>query len=214
MQPLGRAACNPNITSIIRTTITKISFETNSFLIPWINVRYFDIWTDFIYFVNDANLFWVVVIEKKIANNQFLLGLSVPWLWLYASSGIFGSDKVIWISCNPGSSRTGSIGVWPYLLVFRERLIHCRLATAELVISVAGSKGGGVRGVRTPPEIPRKKFPAHGKIAFICWRIVSKFVWLDLSHKDDQNRGENTNISKIFLGENPPKQPITIQWIS
>ena len=32
---------------------------------------------------------------------------------------------------------------------------------------------------------------------------MSKLVWLDLSHKDDQNRGEDTNISKIFLGENP-----------
>ena len=61
-------------------------------------------------------------------------------------------------------------------------------------VTVADPRGGGVNEV-----------PAHGKIAFICWRIVSNFVWLDLSPKDDQNRGEDTN---------PPKQPITIQWIS
>ena len=48
---------------------------------------------------------------------------------------------------------------------------------------------------------------------------VSKFVCLDLSPKDDQNRGEDTKISNKKLGENPPpplpssKQPITIQYI-
>ena len=31
---------------------------------------------------------------------------------------------------------------------------------------------------------------------------VSTFVCLDLSPKDDQNRGEDTNISKQILGEN------------
>ena len=69
-----------------------------------------------------------------------------------------------------------------------------------------GSKGGGGQGGQDPPWDSREKVPAHGKIAFICWRIVSKFVWLDLSPKDDQNRGEDTKISKKFLGENPPKQ--------
>ena len=63
MQPLGRAACNPNITSIIRTPITKNKFQTNSFLIPWRNVKYFEIWTVFIDFVNDDNLFRIVVIK-------------------------------------------------------------------------------------------------------------------------------------------------------
>ena len=39
---------------------------------------------------------------------------------------------------------------------------------------------------------------------------VSKFVWLYLSPKDDQNHGEDT----VFWGENPPSpnQQITIQW--
>ena len=63
MQPLGHAACNPNITSIIITPITTNTFETNSFLILWRNVKYFEIWTVFIDFVNDDDLFRIVVIE-------------------------------------------------------------------------------------------------------------------------------------------------------
>ena len=45
---------------------------------------------------------------------------------------------------------------------------------------------------------------------------VSKSVWLDLSPKDYQNRGDDTKNYKIVLGENPPlpNQPIRIQWIS
>ena len=38
---------------------------------------------------------------------------------------------------------------------------------------------------------------------------VSTFVWLDLTHKYDQDRGEDTKISQIFLGENPA---FTIQY--
>ena len=53
--------------------------------------------------------------------------LGGSWLWLYASCGIFGSNSgVIWISCNPTSPRTGSIVVWPYLLVFPELVMHYR----------------------------------------------------------------------------------------
>ena len=98
-----------------------------------------------------------------------------------------------------------------------------RSSTISLFVVTAHANGhwiiqwriqGGGQGGQDPPWDSREEVPAHGKIAFICWRIVSKFVWLDLSPKDDQNRGEDTNISKIFLGENPPKQPITIQWIS
>ena len=65
-------------------------------------------------------------------------------------------------------------------------------------------QGGGQGGQDPPPPL---RFPGRSsctwKIDFICWRIVSKFVWLDISPKDDQNRGEDTNISKIVLGENP-----------
>ena len=35
---------------------------------------------------------------------------------------------------------------------------------------------------------------------------ISKFVLSDLSPKDDQNRGEDTKISKIFLGRTPLRQ--------
>ena len=64
--PLGRAACNPNITCIIRTPITTNKFEPNSCLIPRRNVKYFEIWTVFIDFVNDDNLFRIVMIEKYL----------------------------------------------------------------------------------------------------------------------------------------------------
>ena len=64
-------------------------------------------------------------------------------------------------------------------------------------------QGGGGQGGQDPPWDSQEEVPAHGKIAFICWKIVSKFAWLDLSPKDDQNRGEDTNISKIFLGRTP-----------
>ena len=72
--------------------------------------------------------------SKYFANNQFLLRLSVPGCDFTPPVGFLDQTQVIWISCNPGSSRTGSSGVWPYLLVFPERLMHCRFATAGLVI--------------------------------------------------------------------------------
>ena len=54
-----------------------------------------------------------------------------------------------------------------------------------MLLYCSGGSKGGVTGVRTPPEIPGKKF---------------------LHMEDDQNRDEDTKISKNFLGDNPPKQ--------
>ena len=64
---------------------------------------------------------------------------------------------------------------------------------------------GGQGGQDPPPPL---RF--LGK-SFCTWKInlyllrnkVSKFVWLDLSPEDDQNRGEDIKISKNLLGETP-----------
>ena len=90
----SNAACNPIITSIIRTPITKHNFETKSFLIPWRNVKYFEIWTVVIDFVNDDNLFRIVVIEMFLPTTSsycawvFLaLTLRLQWyIWIRQKS--------------------------------------------------------------------------------------------------------------------------------
>ena len=70
----------------------------------------------------------------------------------------------------------------------------------------SGGSRGGVRGVRTPPEIPGKSFCTWKINLYLLRNKVSKCVWLDLSPEDDQNRGEDIKISKIFLGETPLRQ--------
>ena len=69
--------------------------------------------------------------------------------------------------------------------------------------SSGGSKGGS--GGSGPPLRFPGKSSCTWKNSLYLLKNSSKFVWLDLSPKDDQNRGEDTKISKIFLGENPPK---------
>ena len=80
MQHLGCATCNPNITSIIRTPKNK--FETNSFLIPWKNA--------FIDFVNDDNLFRIVVIKMFLPTTSSYCDFTHPVRFL-------DQTEVIWI---------------------------------------------------------------------------------------------------------------------
>ena len=106
MQPLGHAACNPNITSIIRTPITKQIFETNSFLIPWRNVKYLEIWTVFIDFVNDDNLFRIVVIELFLPTTSsysdgVFLAVTLRLQWDFWSRQKSSGSVVTWVLQRP-----------------------------------------------------------------------------------------------------------------
>ena len=82
-----------------------------------LNILQIDLWTVFIYFVNDDNLFRIVAIEMVLPTNQFILRLSVPGCDFTPPVGFLDQTEVICISCNPGSSRTGSISTFDLILV-------------------------------------------------------------------------------------------------
>ena len=74
----------------------------------------------------------------------------------------------------------------------------------------SGGSRGGVWGIRTPLRFLGKSFCTWKINLYLLRNKVSKFVWLDLSPEDDQNRGEDIKFQKKFS----TKQPITIQWTS